>query len=178
MKILFPLIALLVAVGVFFGYTSPAYQEVKKLKATEAQYDDALARSRDLIALRDRLQETFKAIPPDDLAALTKLLPDHIDNIRLLLDLTKMAEQYGMRLSGANLGAPPAGGQSLSASGKRYDSVTVGFSVAASYETFKQFLHDLESSLRLLDVVGLSFTPSAQGNLYEFTLNVRTYWLK
>jgi hypothetical protein len=51
------------------------------------------------------------------------------------------------------------------------------FTTVLSYKDFVSFLRDLETSLRLVDVVGLSFT-STKGDLYDFSVSIRTYWLK
>jgi Tfp pilus assembly protein PilO len=55
-------------------------------------------------------------------------------------------------------------------------SVSLGFSVTASYEDFLAFLQDLEHSLRILDVEKLAFTGE-QGGKYTFDFTIRTYWL-
>ena len=178
MKLLFPLIAIVVALGIFIGYVNPQYQKIKSLQVEAARFEAALEQSRQLVAIRERLQNTGKSIPQADLDNLQKLLPDQIDNIRLAMNLDGMAARYGMRVNSVNLGTSGrAVPEDIAAGGQPYGSVMVTFSVAATYDTFRKFLADLESSLRLVDVVGLSFS-SSQGDLYGYQISLRTYWLK
>lgn len=178
MKLLFPVIALIVSLGLFFLFTNPHYTKLKELKAEQAQYSQALDKSKELRAIRDRLQETNKNIPQADLDRLARFLPDHIDNVRLAMDIDAAASRYGMRLGNVSISkVQTASDTVIGAPGKRYDSVNVSFTVAASYDTFRKFLTDLESSLRLVDVIGLSF-DSSRGDFYEYAVTLRTYWLK
>ena len=50
--------------------------------------------------------------------------------------------------------------------------------VTASYDNFIAFLKDLEKSLRLVDVVSLTFTAPESSPTYDFTIGLKTYWLK
>jgi hypothetical protein len=86
---------------------------------------------------------------------------------------------------GANQGSQtmivPHSGQALG-----YDSVTVSFTVTATYDTFLKILRDLEKSLRIIDVTRISFNladPTAagganRGGAYDFNVEVKTYWLR
>jgi len=176
MKLVFPIIAIIVAIGIFFGFVDPQYQDIKKLQAKEKQFDGALTRSKDLRTIRDEKLKVYESFPPEDLERLQKLIPDHIDNIRLVMDLDTTASRYGMRLTNVNVGKPDEG-LIEGPLARPYGSITVTFSVTTSYETFLRFLADLEQSLRLVDVVGLSFSGS-KADFYEFNITLRTYWLK
>ncbi|HEY4517658.1 MAG TPA: type 4a pilus biogenesis protein PilO [Candidatus Paceibacterota bacterium] len=177
MKFLFPFIAIIVAIGVFFGYVNPKYQDSKVLQAQQAQFDDALAKSRDLRTIRDEKLKTYNSFTPTDLDRLEKLLPDHVDNIRLVMDLDNMAAHYGMRVTNVLLSSPTDAASSPEVTGSPFGSLTITFSVTSSYDTFLKYLADLESSLRLVDLVSLSFNSSNK-DLNEYTLSLRTYWLR
>ena len=67
--------------------------------------------------------------------------------------------------------------------GVAYDSLTLKFSTSGTYNNFKDFLHGLEASLRIVDLVSLSLTPQngvtpAGENVYLYDIILRTYWLK
>ena len=178
MKLLFPLIALIAAIAIFFSFTNSHYQNMRILQAQQAEFNEALQKSQDLIALRDKLQEARKALPQSELDRLATFLPDHIDNIRLILDISNIASRYGMQLNRVQLGQPDAGAEkSAAAAAGPFHFIDLTFSVTGSYQTFIQFIADLESSLRLVDVVKVSFR-SSKNSLSEHTLTVRTYWLK
>ena len=111
------------------------------------------------------------------------MLPDNIDNVRLILDLDNLARSHGMRIQDISVDNTDVSKQSngtieTSSSGEKgaYGSVVLSFSTQSSYETFKEFLVDLERGLRLTDVIGLAVVPN-KGN-FDYKVNVRTYWLK
>ena len=109
---------------------------------------------------------------------------------RLILDLDNMAGTHGMAIQNVVISAPQTesssqtAASSISSSKQRYDSLTLKFSTVASYETFQQFLLDLETSLRIVDLVSLRLSQVASGDTknptptYSFDIAIRTYWLK
>lgn len=193
---------LLIAGAAFFGYTRPTYTKVEGLKQEAAQLDGLLSEASEFQKLKSQLMERYNALPSETLARLNKLLPDHVDNVRLILDVDSLAAQDQLSLdnviinttsdasaaSAANQAAGPAGVLgAMSADKTVYDSLTLQFKTVGTYEHFTQFLRQLQSSLRLVDVVGLSATSN--GNLdsqgktvkeptYTFSMKVQTYWLK
>lgn len=182
MKTFLPFLFLIIAGGIFFGFINPTYVEVGALRAEEATYDGALSRSRELQSVRDQLLARYNTFSEDNLTRLQRLVPDTIDNVRLILDLDGIASRYGMHVrnvslnSGASAASRAAGGQ-LGPGDARYDYVTLSFTVSGTYDTFRAFLSDLESSLRLVDVSSISFAATQTG-VYEYSLGLKTYWLK
>lgn len=183
MRLLIPTIFILIALALFFVYIDPAYSDVQELRAQEAEFDAALERSRELISVRDALLATYNEIPEEQLERLRKLLPDHVDNIRLILDIDNIASRYGMTVNNlAFAGEEQSPGQApqdgaLGPQTNEIGSATFSFSVSATYEVMKQFLNDLENSLRIVDVVALSFS-SGDGGLSTYNITLRTYWLR
>ncbi|PIT91031.1 hypothetical protein COU17_02555 [Candidatus Kaiserbacteria bacterium CG10_big_fil_rev_8_21_14_0_10_49_17] len=184
-KVLTPILLVIATVGIFLGYINPAYAEIQALRADEEQFNQALERARELQSVRDALLSRYNTFAKDDIDRLEKLLPDHIDNVRLILDIDGIASKYNMRTRNVTISQ---GNNSRSSSQNEtavvsvdtnpYGSVVIEFSVAATYEDFLRFLHDLESSLRVVDLVGLSFQSDVSGDLYEFAVSLKTYWLK
>lgn len=181
MHFIAPIFFVIVAIGLFFGYIDPTYQQVKDLRAEELRFDDALERSRELEQVRDQLLAKYNSFPSESLERLQKLLPDNVDNVRLILDLDSIASAYGMRVRDVSIDR--SGGQQLPQAGASgatlapYNSFNISFSVAGSYEDFLMFLQDLERSLRLVDVVSVSFENTPTG-VYDFHVRLRTYWLE
>jgi Tfp pilus assembly protein PilO len=182
MKALLPILFVVIAGGIFFGFINPTYTSVKVLKAEEATYDGALTKSRELQSVRDQLLARYNTFSQDDLARLAKLIPDNIDNIRLIIDLDGIASNHGMHVRDValNTGASQADrlkSGEIGAGDQRYDYVTLSFTVSGNYDTFRAFLDDLQSSLRLVDVDSVSFTSTATG-IYDYGIGIKTYWLK
>lgn len=178
-KILIPAFLLGVALALFFGYIDPTYQEIKELRTQEKQFNQALDQSRELQSVRDSLLSRYNTLSQSDLDRLQKLLPDHVDNVRLILDIDGIASKYNMRTRNVTVSNAASEDQNtiVGTSSRGVESVVLSFSVAATYDNFLRFLKDLESSLRIVDIVGLSFS-AAEGDAYNFNLSIKTYWLK
>ncbi len=176
-----PIILIIIALSVFIWYIDPVYKEIKTLSAEKNEYSETLSRSEDLLEIRDSLREKYNQIPPNNLDRIKKMLPDAVDNVRLIIDINNIATKYGLRLGNVDLqsGIEEEGDTdtSVSESSQTYGEVEIGFSVATTYEVFKRFLEDLEGSLRLVDVTGIGFNRTDTG-IYNFDLRVKTYWLK
>ncbi|MAF59274.1 MAG: type 4a pilus biogenesis protein PilO [Candidatus Pacebacteria bacterium] len=178
-KLLIPLIALLVSAGVFVGYIKPTYDDVKILQFEDSQFNQALDKSRELQEVRGSLLSRFNTFSEADLARLQKMLPDNVDNVRLILDIDGVASKYNMRTRNVQVvqdsSATP---EIIGLDTRPFDSLILSFSVAGTYDGFINFLRDLESSLRIVDVLSLTFQSNRIGDLYEFDMSIRTYWLK
>ncbi|HEX9608747.1 MAG TPA: hypothetical protein VGA06_00870 [Candidatus Paceibacterota bacterium] len=178
MRLITPILFIIIVIGLFLGFIDPRYETVKALRVEEQRYDEALTKSRELQLVRDQLLAKYNAFESEDLTRLQKLLPDHVDNVRLVLDLDGIAGKYNMRAR--NVAISRDGGQvpgEIDVGGNIYNSFLLSFAVTTSYENFLLFIQDLETSLRLVDVVNISFSESIT-NEYEFEVNVRTYWLE
>jgi Tfp pilus assembly protein PilO len=186
------LICLVAAGAIFFMYTQPTYDTVQATNTQIAQYDQALSKATELQSLKQTLLSRYNAFNPADIARLQTLLPDHVDNVRLILDIDSLAGKHGMALQNVVVSAPASaqGNQTavgaVGASSQKYDSLTIKFTTQGSYDTFRQFLSDLDSSLRIVDLTSLMIAPGAGSSaaaatsspLYTYTITLQTYWLK
>lgn len=92
-----PIILILASVGLFLGFTKKQYDTLLSLKSESAQYDSALQKSKELLKKRDALIEIKKSIDPIDLEKLQKLLPDDVNNTKLILEIQNIAtNKYGL----------------------------------------------------------------------------------
>ncbi|MBI2476467.1 MAG: hypothetical protein HYV67_04480 [Candidatus Taylorbacteria bacterium] len=217
MNIIAPIVLILASIGLFFGYINPTYtgntfsvepagKSVSELQSEEKDYGDALNKARQIELVREGLLSKFNALNRSDKERILKLLPDHIDSVRLIIDINNIAARYGMSLAGITLSAPNAASnknqaagpaqiaegkeaglpQGIGPDGSLYDSVKLGFTVAGPYENFLGFLKELEESLRIVEITSLSFgTPSSGGQsqsaasgAYVYSITIRTYYLK
>lgn len=175
-----PILMIVVAGILFYWYVDPTYAALRTLRDQEATVNLALDRALELQETRDALVSRYNTFSQTDLARLEKLLPDHVDNVRLVLDMDALAAEYGMRVRNVAIEEPvfsESESRSIGPDEKRFESVVLTFTVTGRYETFRQFLRDLERSLRLVDIVGLTFASTDSG-LYDITISLQTYWLK
>lgn len=196
-RFIVPITLIAVSIAGFLTFTSPTYQAISSLRAQIASYDEALGNSKALENEKDKLTKKYNAINPDDLVKILKFLPDSVDNIRLILEIEKVATPYNMtlrdvkydNLAKSTNGAVTSGvvvtTNNDTSQGRSYGTWNLGFSVTGTYADFMNFLHDLESNLRVVDVASIEFssdvgpglTPSL-GDKYKFSFNIKTYWLK
>jgi hypothetical protein len=176
MSTIVSIVLILASFGLFFGYFDPTFGKIKEARVEKLEYDRALTKSEELRAERDKLLKKYNAIAPVDQDRLAKLVPDNIDNVRLIIDIDEMAKTYGMRIRNFKADASQKS-DTIGKDSGAYGTLKLSFSTTASYTTFLAFLHDLERSLRLIDVVSVSFLPNDAG-LYDYNVSVKTYWLK
>lgn len=186
------------AVAGFLMFTEPFYQDIKVLKDQSAAYDEALNNSKALENERDKLTQKYNSIAPENLDKLSKLLPNNVDNIRLILEIEKVAAPYGMTLKDVRY-SPVAEGsssttpdgivqESAGARGDYYGSWDLEFSTEGTYNNFNNFIRDLEKNLRIVDIASIEFSSSAAGgvaginlftsDVYKYSFKIKTYWLK
>lgn len=182
------LIGLVAAGAIFFLFTKPSYDTVQVKRVEILQYDAALQKANELQSRKQELLSRFNAFPQADRERLEKLLPDHVDNVRLILDLDNMASRHGMAIQNVVTSGTTVADSSQSASSvigaskQKYDSLTVTFTTQGTYETFRIFLADLERSLRIVDLVSLKISSASAERsgepIYTYNITLRTYWLK
>lgn len=174
------------SVGIYFGFIDPAYKNIQVLKAQKKSFDAAVNNATQLTEKRDELVKKRNSFSTEDMSRLKNLVPDYVDSVRLIMEIDRIALKYGMSIRDVEvLGFTPA--QSVAASGiigiapKDYDKATLSFAVSSTYPVFKQFLVELENNLRITDVERLVFSVLQNvqaGDVYQFRVSLKTYWLK
>lgn len=187
-KTILSILGLGIAGASLFLYTQPTFEGVQALEAQIGQYNQALEKAAELQALKQSLLSRYNAFNPSDVDRLHKLLPDHVDNVRLVLDLDNLASRHGMTIQNVTLSNPTAtddkGAIGAIGSGRqKFNSLTLKFATRGTYANFKGFIEDLERSLRIVDLVSLSLQEAdnqvgGQEPRYRYDITIRTYWLK
>lgn len=161
----------------------PRFHDVQDLRLQETDLKEALANSERLQQSWDELLDRYNAISPNDLGELDVLMPNNVDNVKLLIEIDTLAQLLGLRIDSVEVqavtdnntenieGAPinPAG------------AVDMNFTLAGGYTNFTTFINRIESSLRLMDIqlLDISTSENETGQLdYEYDLTLRTYWLR
>jgi Tfp pilus assembly protein PilO len=188
MNIITPIILIIISLATFFGFIDPNYRgenlsngnrSIKSLQAEDAEYQIALNNTNEIRKKREALVQKRGEIDPEDLQKLEKLLPDNIDNIKLVIDMNRIAQNHTLTLKNIKLETTVKtdSKEKIGQDNKKYGTVGLSFSVSSSYDNFQNFLNDLEKSLRLVDITDLSVTGTDSG-VYDFSVSLKTYWLK
>ena len=109
-RIFYQIILVVTSVVLFFSFVDPLYRNedelnpgIKKLNAELQKYNDAIDKSEQLIEERDKLIKINNSIDENNKIRLERLLPDSIDNIRLIIDINNIARPYGLVLKSLRL---------------------------------------------------------------------------
>ncbi len=184
MQFLLPIILIIISGGLFFTWIDPNYNEIKDLQIERQRYDDTLAKTAEIREFRKNVQGKYNSIDIADLDRLEKLLPDHIDNIKLILDINTIADRHGMSIKDIRIdrkdGATSGGRETIESRDQgTYDTVGFSFSVVSTYDNFKKFVNDLSLSLRVVDVISVAVSEiKDEESFYRFDVGIQTYWLK
>jgi len=179
MKSLMPIILIAVSVGVFIFFVDPQYDKIKLTNETIEENEKLIDLADQLRRERSVLQEKFNNIDQNDRTKLNKILPDTIDNVRLILDINNIADDFGIAIT--NIGVQENDqnqqGRLTDNTGREYGTIGVTFAVSAEYTVFKNFMQRLENSMRLVDITSFSVSAS-EGLFYNFNVSLDTYWLR
>jgi hypothetical protein len=201
-RLLTPILALIVAITLFFTFIQPQFDDYKRLDTDIADYDQALKRAQEL---QDRVNELVaekNAINQSELERLQNLLPDSVDEVATVLALDALSAKHQMTLKGIAVGAQTKGVAGGAGSGKvafsdekttqtaRPDGTVVAqptdvvetksltFGLTGTYDNFKKFLADIENSLALMDIASLTISEPADSNISTFAISVNMYQFK
>ena len=181
MRFVMPIVLIGIAISVLFVLADPLYNDISALKTQAASYDNALDNSKMLENERDKLTAKYNAINPDNLMRLVKLLPENVDNIRLILEIEQIASPYGMVLRDVKYNTvdtsvltPTAAagivqGGGASPARKDYGIFDLEFSTSGSYDNFVNFAKDLENNLRIVDISSITFSSGTSANIAKTT---------
>ena len=176
-KYLLSLILLLVSIGVFFAFIDPFYKEIEVIRLEIKGLDEALNNSKQIQETRDQLLGRFNAIPRQDLERIKKMLPDHVDNVKLILEIDRIASQYGMTIKNISVIEKGGGRETLGRPEEPLGTIGLDLIITGSYRLFLNFVSDLEKSLRIVDIVSLAFTATTE-DFNQYDLGIQTYWLR
>ncbi len=195
LRFVMPVILIAISVTGFFLFTKILYDETLGLRAQVASYDEALNNSKMLENERDKLTKKYNTISEDNLVRIQKFLPDNVDNIRLILEIEKIATPYGMALRDVKYDTTKqdtatksgtvvqSGGSGSSSLNKEYGTWNLEFSTEGSYNNFLNFVRDLENNLRIVDIASIQFSSQVPvkfpfSESYKYAFKIKTYWLK
>ncbi len=195
MRYIFLLLIIAASIGIFVTIIVPRYGIIQADRTDVATYQANLVKANQLQQSRNALIAQYNNIPKADLDNIKTLLPDSVDNIRLIIQLDSLATKNGLsslrnvdynpsQATGTTTGASPRT-TDTKADQRPYGEFIIAFQTTGQYSNLLSFISDLEQNLRLVDVTNVQFTPivstngsqtAASGITYKVTL--KTYWLK
>lgn len=173
-----------VLLGLF--YLGPNFTHFRTLQKEVADLRNISAELDELIENRDALLDLINSVSRGDLGRIGEALPQGANSSEFLVTLEALAKRNNLVLRRVDLaspqeaqtrgGQPKPGGISNPPAPATVKELPISMSVAGSYESFKQFLAELERNLRIADVESLSFTSPALPAQFEFSIRGKTYY--
>ncbi len=87
---------IIISIGVFLFFIDPQYKNVKSLRDEIKKNEEIIDRANKLDLKKNELNDKYNQISPTDKSALETLLPDTVDNVRLIIDINNIAEKFGI----------------------------------------------------------------------------------
>lgn len=206
MKSIISLILIAASIVFFIYFTKPKWNELKQNKIEVEQLSVAENNAFKLKQKIDSLLKIKTSISELDLEKINKMIPDNVENIRLIIDFDKMLQDLIDKKGTAYIYRKnnPQNSTEFSIDNPNIvksdnlvdDSfnasdlgvATFNFSVSLTYGDFLDFLKMIESSVRIFHIESITFSaPSNAGDLgltkpeeivYNFNVSLKTYWLK
>lgn len=185
-RYLFPILIVICAIVTYELYIQPLYLEIGPALAREAEMEAALLEADAAQAKLDEIAERYESFPIDATERLAEIIPETIDPIRLLIDATAFLERNGF--SAKSLTVVEGMGGTGDGSSASYRTHTISFTLSASYDTFREFLHTLEASLAFRDTATVTFTTASSANarvggkpelaIHDYNIQITSYSLR
>jgi hypothetical protein len=181
-KNLLSLLLLVATFAVYYLLIGPLYkgtggvwqptESVQSLMALNTEYDQTLALADSLYSQATSLQAQYSKISVDDKAKMAIMVPESIDKVRLLSEVSNLVESTG--LTASDIGVTD-GNSALPGRGV----MNVSFTVKTNYPKFKELMDDVEKSMRLYSIQNVTFSaPAKEGDLTSYQVQLQTYYLK
>ena len=179
-------VAILVLIVGYLLIVAPKISEVQtsQVSAQKNAAADLQAKQAYIAALKQSNEKFAAALPADRRAVINGFMPSTADFPGLLLTVKNIVTQSQLTLdsiaigqggqvavaagaaagSGVKAGTTPATAQAATVSGVNVKTQDISITVSGgtSYDAFKTFLANIESSRRLFDVVSVNFTSSTK----------------
>jgi hypothetical protein len=143
-------ILIVLAIGIYFTFTRAQVSQLQIIKAQNDEYQKAIDNSVKLVSIRDGVEEQWRQVSPEDQENLNKIVPDNVDNVRLIIDVKDdIAAKYGLFLKNIKTASPEVqnsgcGGCRGAQEARRlnrdkYGVVTLSFTVYSKLRRFHRF---------------------------------------
>lgn len=183
MRSLTPILSLVISVLLVAFFVMPQYTEIQSIQQEIDKHTDAIAKYDEFTSTLAKKLEIKTSRSAAQNEQLDKLVPESIDDTKLLVDLEALAQSHNLLFGNTEIlksdmelkhkkDAPDA----VVEESDELDTVDISFDVLGTYDQFKQFILDVERSSTLFEVTKISF-DSSNSPYQQISLTVRVYAL-
>lgn len=178
------------ATALFALFTRPTFEHVRVSQAEAAGYTQALKDAELLNKRINELVQQKESLPEPEMDKLNVLIPEKIDEVATVMTLDNLAAKHFLIFSDIAIASDNPGtrtGTSKAAESRELpnapeeetiEAVSVKFSVSGTYEDFRAFVADVESTLSLMDVADLSVSGEDPEKPSVYVMTVLIYHTK
>jgi len=177
---LLPIICVVISILIVVVVVNPSLNKLKMVQQQLVELRQSEKRVNELMSIYDNLRTTYQQISVQDRQVLEKALPSNVNNVRLILELERIAELRGLGFKDVDvvLKTDPGSG-TAGASTKQLRKVQAKITLVGDYKAFVQYMGDLEKSLRILTIRSVDFRTiraEKKPTQFEYDLVLETYW--
>lgn len=191
----------------FFFFTKPKIDILQTQQLEVQRLEAAISNAKKLDSRIGELTKIKNGISDLDKKKMQVMLPDNVENVKLIIDFDKMLQAMVQERGTTNRYKVdgqqgqiaienPKIVQTTGANqfNSTIDSSKLGianltFSVSLTYSDFIEFLNRIEHSKRIMDIESIDFntpdaigaasnTPQGLDPVYTFNISLKTYWLR
>lgn len=203
MKSIISIILIAASIAFFVFFTKPKWTDLKANKLEVEKLKVAEDNAKNLKTKIDSLLKIKTSIKEEDLEKIKKMIPDNVENVKLIIDFDSMLQDLIATKGTANIykNASAQASDEFSIENPKiskgnttieggFDSSQLGvadftFTVSLTYADFLDFLKRIETSSRIFDIESISFSSPDSKSIknpdeivYNFNIALKTYWLK
>lgn len=170
---------LLISVALFFFFTKPMISNLNDLLSKKDEYQSALDKINSIEELKKNLTDKINGLSDQEKKNLQIILPDAPGTTALIADIDAKASKHGIsidKIQYSPVNNDASQSVSDAAPAKIYSSMLVGFTFTADYTHLKDFLSDVESSMRLIDIRSVDLQQNEKG-ISTYKVDAEIYWL-
>lgn len=185
------------------GATQVTVGGIQALREEKKQLETAIDYIAQLKGKALEIEKKASAISSEDITRLDQFLPDSVNDLQLLVDVDNIAKRSGMTIKDVKLSTDDAkktktvnnstvvATEGATVAPPVITKVHITFTAIGSYAQLRGFLTDVSKSLRIMDVsklsvsagskiggVAASSTAATNNGIYQYQVDLATYWLK
>jgi Tfp pilus assembly protein PilO len=169
--ILFISLAIVVFAALGYFFVWPEYEKITDLTNKAEEQNLVLENENNTLASVKKLIANYNGISQNDREKIASILPETVDEPGLFVLFETLALKNKMALLAFDISEKEASADLKNLGIKEID-ISVNLT-GGEYGDFKNLLGDLESNLRLMDIVAINYTPDPS----SLALNIKTYRL-
>ena len=174
-KTIIGIVLLFVAGAGVYLFGVPLLGEVQAATTKVDTLEALIVKRETLNAIGSDVIRRYETISAADIRRIEALIPDQIDNVKLILELQQLGEQYGLVVERIDV----SGSGARELAGRKLNTVSFQADLRGEYANFVDYLEQIERNQRLIDLRSAQFeaNPDEEGQ-YGYNITLDTYWLE